>query len=445
MDNQLIKSVCKRIEGSFSFTFTALGVCSDANRMKPGEIFVPVQGQRYDGHQLIEAAIENGAIASFWKMEMPLPSTLPEGFPVFFVDDPEVAVRQMAAQYLFEVDPATVAVTGDYTRLATKKILARVLSSSYTIHESHHSRGDEISVVETILSMPRETDALLCTVSASSKASITQVSQLLQPSFVIISEFDHSSAKDSLAISIEEGMKASSTIVLDGDRPEFHREWKTDTMMYGFNENNLFKVKNIQEKDPSVTFQVEGIFMEFEIPLLLSQHVKQVTAVIGMAIHLGIGAEQIYSALKSLSLEDLALDQIGMAKDSVVLFDHDHVEESDVEYSLGMLKHLHNFKRRMIIVDEGFQANPLDKTLHETFATLLDQPITDVITIGEKAFWVTEALKRIDDDTLSSEHFVNHAQAIDTFIEAIESSSLIMYRGANRDLLEQIITELNSR
>jgi len=446
IDSQLIKSVCNQIEGTFKITFLANGVCFDMNQLKPGNIFAPVKDQRYDGHQFIETAIENGAIATFWEKGNPLPPTLPKDFPVFLVDDSFEAVKKMADQYLFDVDPVRIALTGDYTRFATQAILKKVLAKSYNIHESKERSGDQSSIIETILSMPSETDALICEVSSSSVEMLSDVSHLLKPSLAMISAFDESWLNNSLSIHIEDGMKRSGTIFLDGDHTPQKHKWNADVMKYGLNEDNLLKVKKIEKGDEVVTFQIDGVlFMDFEIPLLLSHHIKPVAGVIGMAIHLGLDADKIYSALKNLTLEELFLDQIGMANESIVLFDHNHVEESDLEYSLGMVKHLHEFNKRVVIVDEGFQADPLDKTLHETFATYIVSPITDVMTIGEKAFWVTEALKRIGDDKLNSKHFKNHAQAIDTFKELLESSSLILYRGANRELLEQIIHELNRR
>lgn len=443
IDSQLIKSVCNQIEGTFTITFLANGVCFDTNRLKPGNIFIPVKDQRYDGHQFIETAIENGAIASFWEKGSELPPTLPKDFPIFFVDDPLEALKTMASKYLFDVDPVRIAVTGDYTRFAAKEIMKKVLGKSYIIHDSS---GDQTSVIESILSMPSETDAFICEVSSSSEEILSSVSNLIQPSFAMISAFDETWLNNSLSIHIEDGMKRSGTIFFDGDHSHDQHDWLADVMKYGLNDDNLFKVKKIEKGREIVTFQIAGVlFMDFELPLLLSNHIKPVAGVIGMAIHLGIDADKIFSALKSLTLEDLFLDQIGMANESVVLFDHGYVEESEIEYSLGMVKHLHEFNRRVVIVDEGFQANPLDKTLHETFANHMAAPITDVITIGEKAFWVTEALKRIGDDKLIIKHFKNHAQAIETFKDLLASSSLILYRGANRELLEQIIHELNRR
>ncbi|WP_416151045.1 Mur ligase domain-containing protein [Salipaludibacillus sp. HK11] len=446
IDSQLIKSVCNQIDGAFTITFSAKGVCLDTNRLKPGEIFVPIKGQHYDGHHFIETAIENGAIATFWQKEETLPKTVPKDFPVFYVDDSLDAVIQMADQYLFEIDPVTIAITGDYSRFVTKTLLEKVLASSYNIHESKRHSGDRTEIIETILSMPPETDALICDLSSNSKDSLISSSKLLQPSFAIISESDDFSKYGAISSAIEQGMKRSGTIFINGDLSIYDGDWKADVMKYGINEENLFQVHKIEKSDEIVTFQIPGVlFMDFELPVLFSNHLKSVAAVIGMAIHLGIDAEKIYSALKKTSLEELSLDQIGMANESVVLFDHDYVEESDVEYSLGMLKHLHDFKRRVLIVDEGFQANPLDKTLHETFAIHINAPITDVITIGEKAFWVTEALNRSADDKLNSKHFKNHAQAMEIFKELLQSSSLILYRGANRKLLEQMIHELNRR
>lgn len=447
IDYQLIKSVCDEVKGRFPITFTATGVSADSNSIQSGQIYVPVQGEFYDGHQFIEAAMECGAAASFWKKGIELPSTVPDDFPVLYTDDPLKAVRRLADGYLKEVDAVSVAVTGDYSRLVAKKVLSKVLSGSYKVHEAKHSADNEMSVYETVLSMPLESDIIICDVNDKSEETVCHISNLLQPAFSLVCFAD--SVREikypAYAACIEEGMKATGTIIAEGDTSFSNREWKTDVSTYGFGAHNIFQISSKETAGQECVFQLEGVMIDFNVPVLLSGHVKPVVAAVAAAIHLGIGAEQIQRSLSNLTMEDVSLDAVETSFSSVILFDHTDVEESDLEFSLGMLKHMHTFSRRVLIVDEGFQAAPQDKTLHEVFASQVALPVTDVITIGEKAFWVKEALKRKGNDQINSKHFATHGKAVNMFKELIESSSLALYRGANRELLEQIIEELNSR
>ncbi|MGJ9381315.1 hypothetical protein [Salipaludibacillus sp. CF4.18] len=439
IDYQLIKTVSDRISGKFTFNFVSAGVSTDSNRIKQGIIYAPIIDGGFDGHQLIETAIENGAVGSFWQNGIELPTTLPESFPIFYVDNVHLALERMADEYLFNVDPTTIVVLGDYSRVATKKILKKVLDQSFVVYEGGSS-VTVLHVLETILSMPSNTDVLIMDVPSTKTSHVSRISEIVKPSLAIISE---NTGGNTQAISIVEGMKATGTVVMDGDRPIAEGEWKTDVMTIGYEDSNIFSIKSVQTKEDSLRFQMEGILIDFIIPIYLSNHLKCVVPSIAAGLHLGIGADQIAHSLKDLTMEDLGLDVKGNAPGSIVVFDHEKVEHSDVEYSINMVKYLHSFENRVVIVDEGFQSTPLDITLHEIFASKLADPITHVITIGEKAFWVTEALNRLTNDTLITRHFPNHAKTVDMLKELINSSSLILYRGANRALLEQIITELN--
>ena len=126
IEKQLIQSVTDEIQGNIPLTFIATGVKSDPNKIQPGEIYVPVVSDYYDGHLFIETALENGASASFWNTDVPQPETISPDFPIFVVTNTEDAVRKMAEEYLFDLDPLTCAVTGDYTRYVTKLMLKNV-------------------------------------------------------------------------------------------------------------------------------------------------------------------------------------------------------------------------------------------------------------------------------------------------------------------------------
>lgn len=440
IDYQLLKSVSNRIGGDFPITFTAQGISFYSNTIQKGDVYVPFEEGDYDGHQLVETAIENGAAATFWEEGKKLPSTLPGSFPVFYVDNVMGAIQRLGKEYMLEVDPSKIMVAGNYSRKVTKKILGKVLDQSYCVHESNDG-GTLISALETIMSMSRETGVVILDNDISSQESTAELIKQLQPSIAVISENAEHDA--TYARVVETGMKASGTVVVNGDNSSLLSGWKTDVITVGRGKENVFQIRDVEIREERLTFQIEGIFIDFQVPSYLSNHLDSILYAIATGLHLGVGAEQLASSLEKLTMEDLGLDVIGNASGSVVVFDHQKVEDSNMEYSLSMLKYLHAFDNRAVIVDEGFQSNPFDKTLHETFASEITAPVTHVITIGEKAFWVTEALNRKADDTHIIRHFDNHAQTINLLTELIESSSILLYRGANRELLEQIIQELN--
>lgn len=72
------------------------GISIDTRTIQQGDLFVPFRGEHTNGHKFVMQAFEKGAGASLWQKDEPNP---PEGYPLLFVDDPELALQEMARAY----------------------------------------------------------------------------------------------------------------------------------------------------------------------------------------------------------------------------------------------------------------------------------------------------------------------------------------------------------
>lgn len=445
LDRKLIQSVSISIQGHAPLTFVATGIAYNPDLIEEGQLFVPLKGEMFDGHQLIEAAVENGAAGALWQKDEPVPDTLSGDFPLFIVNDPEQAVAEMAERYLFDIDPSRVAVTGDYTRHLTRIFLKNMLKTNYRVYLPEETLGDPFPYFASILSMPDDTDIILFDVPARTDEIVKQASELIIPQLAVMCCHRDQHEEDILehTTCIEEGMRPTGTIFVDGDRWK-SMDWKTDTVVYGSDQEHLLQIESVTESDAEVQFSIKGVrFLDFKLPWLMKDHLPSVLAAFGPAVHLGMGAEVVAQAVSELKMKDFDLEECHSKNGAVVLIDHGRSLKSGLKYSLGMLKHLHHFQRRVLIVDEGFQQNPLkEKMIHEVFADELRPPVTDFITIGEKAFWIRSALKHAGIH-LDGSHYDTHHQAINELASLLKGDTLVLYRGMNSELLKQMINELN--
>ncbi|AOM83277.1 UDP-N-acetylmuramoyl-tripeptide--D-alanyl-D-alanine ligase [Salisediminibacterium beveridgei] len=445
LDRKLIQSVSVSIQGHAPLTFVAKGIAYNPDLIEEGDLFVPLKGEMFDGHQLIEAAVENGAIGALWRKDEPVPGTLSDDFPLFIVKDPEQAVAEMAERYLFDIDPSRVAVTGDYTRHLTRIFLKNMLKTNYRVYLPEETLGDPFTYFSSILSMPDDTDIILFDVPARTDDIVKQASELIIPQLAVLCCHRDQHEEDILehAGYIEEGMRPTGTIFVDGDR-WMSRDWKTDSVIYGNDPEHLLQIESVAEANEEVQFTIKGVrFLDFHLPWLMKDHLQSVLAAFGPAVHLGMGAEVVAQAISELEMKDFDLEECHSKDGTVVLIDHGRSLKSGLKYSLGMLKHLHHFQRRVLVVDEGFQQNPLkEKLIHEVFADELRSPVTDIITIGEKAFWIRSALKHAGIH-LEGGHYDTHHQAMDELTSLLKGDTLLLYRGLNSELLKQMIKEWN--
>ena len=62
-------------------------------KSKKGNLYVPIRGERFDGHAFVDKAVENGAVATLWMKDVANP---PENLPVIFVEDTLSALQMLA-------------------------------------------------------------------------------------------------------------------------------------------------------------------------------------------------------------------------------------------------------------------------------------------------------------------------------------------------------------
>ncbi len=78
MIKRTLKQIEKMVNGTGLaekyFDMTAQGVSIDTRKMEKGNVYVPIQGERFDGHSFVEKAIESGAVATLWKKRCTKPT-----------------------------------------------------------------------------------------------------------------------------------------------------------------------------------------------------------------------------------------------------------------------------------------------------------------------------------------------------------------------------------
>ena len=102
-----------------------LGACNDTRILKPGQLFLALQGAR-DGHEFIPAAMEKGAAAV-------LCTHCDGDYPAIVVEDVRVALGQIAKAERQRLGCKVVAITGSVGKSTTKEMVVSVLQTTYKV------------------------------------------------------------------------------------------------------------------------------------------------------------------------------------------------------------------------------------------------------------------------------------------------------------------------
>src|SRR6266545_4815705 len=106
------------------------GVSTDSRTVKPGELFVPLRGERFDGHDYIASSADAGVLVSLADSAWLSGNTLPAGMTVIVLFDTLRALGDLAAFHRSRFDFPVVGITGSNGKTTTKEMLASILSGT---------------------------------------------------------------------------------------------------------------------------------------------------------------------------------------------------------------------------------------------------------------------------------------------------------------------------
>lgn len=155
-------------------------VSTDSRTLQPGDLFVALHGENFDGHNFIEQALAAGAAAVV--VDRNVEATV----PVLQVADTLRAYAQIAALYRSKFAIPIAAVTGSCGKTTVKNILASILSQAGSVLAPEGSFNNEVGVPNTILKLRPEHDFAVLELGAKNKGDIEYLMQIVQPNVALI-------------------------------------------------------------------------------------------------------------------------------------------------------------------------------------------------------------------------------------------------------------------
>lgn len=273
----------------------------DSRLIGPGDLFVPLKGAR-DGHDFIETAFENGAVATLSEKEV-------EGHPYLLVDDVLVAFQKLA-QYVLEKSQVDVlAVTGSNGKTTTKDMLAQLLSTTYKTYKTQGNYNNEIGLPYTVLHMPEGTEKLVLEMGQDHLGDIHLLSEIAHPKAAIVTLIGEAHLeffKDRKEIAkgklqIADGMPAGGLLLVPAD-PIVEDFLPSQQEIVRFGEGADISITKLEERKDSLTFEANFLSDAIDLPVTGKYNATNAMIAAYVALKEGVSEEAIRASFKGLEL-----------------------------------------------------------------------------------------------------------------------------------------------
>ncbi|GAP95311.1 UDP-N-acetylmuramoyl-tripeptide--D-alanyl-D-alanine ligase [Leptolyngbya sp. NIES-2104] len=159
----------------------AKGITTDTRSIQPGEVFLALRGERFDGHDFVRSAIEQGAIAAIVDSEFEAGD-----LPVLIVQDTLQAYQAIGHWWRKQFKIPIIAITGSVGKTTTKELIAAVLSKYGKVHKTQANYNNEIGVPKTLLELNSDHDFAVIEMGMRALGEIALLSQIASPDISVI-------------------------------------------------------------------------------------------------------------------------------------------------------------------------------------------------------------------------------------------------------------------
>jgi len=186
MERLTIKEIIKAVRGELIYGSRRgeiIGVSIDSRTIKKGEIFFALKGERCDGHDFLEQAIEKGAKAAVVSKKRKKFATK---IAIIRVAHTLTALQELAKFYRQKFNPVVVAVTGSNGKTTTKEMLRDILLAKYKVVATPGNYNNIVGLPLTLFGISPETEFLVLEMGTNHAGEIRRLAEISLPQMGVI-------------------------------------------------------------------------------------------------------------------------------------------------------------------------------------------------------------------------------------------------------------------
>lgn len=423
-------------------------VSTDSRVLEINSLFIPLTGDRFDGHDHVNEAIKKGAKAIIWDSKKPV-GDIPADVSIFFVADTLNALQLLAAEYRKLINPQVIGITGSNGKTTTKDLLEATLHKTYITTATKGNFNNHIGLPLTILNMKNNTEVLILEMGMSNFGEIELLSEIARPDIAIItnigeSHIEHLGSREGIKqakLEIVKPMTKDAVLIIDGDEPLLEDTgFKGNIITCGFSDTNQQIISNIKLTPDSTTFYVNDTF--YKIPLLGKHHAKNATFVIAVTQLLKVNDEKVQAGLNRINLTHMRFELLTGRNNTTLINDAYNASPTSMKASIEVVEGLEEYQKKILILGDILELGLDYEKYYQDISEKINEmkTIDEVYTYGKTSELITDYLEI--NSTIKSEHYSEKRFLVKKLENSLLKDTLIFFKASRGIKLEEVIEQL---
>lgn len=420
------------------------GVTTDSRAVQPGQLFIPLVGERFDGHAYIAKALDGGAAGCLTAKE---PETLLPGKLYIQVADTRLALKALASWYRNKFDLPVVQVTGSAGKTTTKEMIASVLSQRYNTLRTEGNFNNDIGAPLTLLRLMPEHQAAVIETGMNHFGEIRYLGEMVRPDIAVITNVGDAHIENlgntrqgilRAKCEIFENLAPEGVAVLNGDDELLNTVTLPQTILRcGVGDGCGVRVTDIDDRGLegvacTVTIEGEHYRLTTSAPGRYMIYPMAMAAAIGR--RLGLTGEEIAAGVAAYTTVGSRMHLIRLPGERLVIDDCYNANPQSMAEGLRMLAASPARHRVAVLGDMG-ELGQLTAQAHRDMGALTRRLGLTAVAVGEKMHALTETDPQ-------AQWFATVEEAMPAIRQLFTPGTAVLVKASHAMHFERIVKEL---
>ncbi|MCH5212763.1 MAG: UDP-N-acetylmuramoyl-tripeptide--D-alanyl-D-alanine ligase [Oscillospiraceae bacterium] len=376
-------------------------ITTDSRKVKDGVLFIPLVGEKFDGHDFIKSAIEHGASAALTERQ-------PDGDErgtIMRVKDTKKALGDIARYYKKKYSVPVVSITGSVGKTTTKDLIYAVLAEHYNTHKTPNNFNNDIGVPLTVFGIEAEHEMAVIEMGMNHFGEIAYLADIVKPDIAIITNIGMSHIENlgsqegilKAKMEITTGFTDKNTLYVNGD-DKFLKTVQSDAykvVRFGLDSSNDVYAKDIVNKGLcGIEFTVVSGMGEFRAEIMQPgiHNVYNALAAVCAGMHFGVTAGECAAGLRNCEYTSQRLEVIN--HNGIEIINDCYNSSPDSVRAALKVQQLSLQPRKIAVLGDILEMGEFAENAHYDLGTDAAQIGIDMlITAGASAAKIAEGAK----------------------------------------------------
>ncbi|QZY57186.1 UDP-N-acetylmuramoyl-tripeptide--D-alanyl-D-alanine ligase [Crassaminicella profunda] len=435
------------------------GISTDSRRIKSNELFIPLIGENFNGHNFIEMAVKSGANTVLISQDCEGELLGYKGLCIIKVKDTLKALQDLAKYYISKFHIPIIGVTGSTGKTSTKEVIYSVLSKQYNVLKNKGNLNNHIGLPLTVFELEKNHEIAILEMGMSGFGEINLLADIVNPDVAVItniglSHIEHLGSQENILkakMEITNYFNEKNTLIVNGD-DKLLKTLQSTPMDYeqcfvGLEKNCHYQaihIKDLGEEGIHFDVEINDQIYPFTLKVPGEHNIYNALCAIAIGLKFNMDVASIQEGIKDFEGSKMRLHIFTTNEKIKVINDAYNASPDSMRAAINVLSKMQN--RKIAVLGDMLEMGEYAKVGHnDVGCEVAKNSIDMLIVVGTDAEHIAKGAIENHFDEEKVYICKNNEEAIGILKNILQKEDIVLIKGSRGMRMEEIVRYIQER